>query len=973
MGIDKQTKEGTALEVADLARRIADSETCELSVSSDQAASDTNTFEYTAILDLYDGLAYVCTHTCEVIRVSVHLAARLGGRIIGEKCYQAIHGLAEPCPWCPTEGPAPGETENGTLFNKRLDRWVEVATTRISHPGGRYLRVGIVKELNNQAPFEDTVDVQGELGSSMETRLRRSPAALFVWRAASGWPIESVMGAVEQYGYTVEELLSTQTQYSRLIHSEDRNKVASELGRHALEGTDDFLLHYRLAGKDGKTHPVTDSVHAVRHVSGFITHYETMVLPSSPSNLLSPTSPTVAGGIEISSTLFAGLFHNLPFGLLIFRSEPEDGLVLAAGNSEAARLAGIKVDEMLGARAREMWDNPDWQVVAQGLRGTLKSGKRAEINDFRHKAGQQEKVLRLNVFKIAPDHVALAMEDVARQRQLDEKLRKLHDELDRRLTERTTDLSRTNWLLKREVSERKTSEDALRQSELKYHTLLERLPLGVISCNLVGDVVEINPGGAKILGMASAQGLGSLNLLKLPLVAETGALEAISNCLSSGESFEGEVILRNRWGKDMYVRLHTTPIRATDGRIIRAHIIMEDVSDFREAQELLVKSERLKVAGKMTGGVAQTFSGLLQFITGEIQAALASAAQGNAPKVRRQLEELLNGTRDAAQRLRRLQQFARTRADTGVMLGTIFNLGDAVREASETVRQWSQSQPKRLGVDIALDLDLAASYIAGDRSDVVEVVVSLLKNAVEALPDGGKISVKTRLEDKVGTLQVQDNGVGVLKKDIETMFEPFWTTKEAHAGLGLAVSVGIIRRHGGRIVVRSRRGTGTLFTVSLPAAEPVSNRDQVATQMIGPLYFRILVIDPDDTYVRGMEETLRSMGQTLYIASTGEEGLQIFEDKEVDAVISELVLPDMNGWEISKSIQSICVEKGIPKPPLILLTSWARQLEERQIIAHPGINRILEKPISFGRLLEVIREDLQEGTMLIQTMRLKFD
>ncbi|MEW6349174.1 MAG: ATP-binding protein [Thermodesulfobacteriota bacterium] len=960
MEVDTKTKEQASLELTQLAKRLAYSEDPDSRTSAETAPDHPGTFES------YEGLAYVCSPMYTVSHATYPLETTLGAGVAGEKCHFAIHGLDEPCPWCAHEMISVGEVGGGTTFSPRLNRWVYVATTPFRHSDGNYSRIGVITELDRETASDSGQRTWGMAPRDMESLLRLSPAVFFVRRAAEGWPVESVLGNVVRFGYMPEDFLSGSTTYSQVIHPDDLDRVAAEIGRYALDGTDSFVLRYRILDRDGVGHPVEEHVLAVRHQQGFITRYQTMVVPSYPEKGAALPDSGACAAWERMVEVF-------PEGLLVLRLEPQRRLIVDMANLDAAQLIGIPVEEMRGREFGEIWNNADRLVLSHALLDAAVSGTQSELTDCRYRVGKQERVMRVQAFRITQDLVGLAMEDRTQKRIAEEKLRKSHEEADRRLAEKAGDLSRTNWLLKREVSERKTAEDALRQSELKHRTLLETLPVGVISCNVVGDITEINPRALKILGLNAADITGSINLVRLPLMTETGASSAISKCLTTGETFEGDLFLKNRQGHDMYVRLHTTAIRATDGRVIRAQVILEDISDVREAQELLLKSERLKVAGKMTGGVAQTFSGLLLFVTGEIQTALRSADTGNLPQVKKLLQELLAGTRDAAQRLRRLQQFARARPDTGVILGTIFNLSDTVREACEKTRQWSQTQPKKLGSEIALDLDLGPDcHVAGDRMDLLEVVVNLLKNAVEALPEGGKITVKTRREDAQAILQIQDNGVGILKKDIETMFEPFWTTKEAHAGLGLAVNVGIVRRHAGRIMVRSKRGTGTVFTVNLPAVEAPADEQQVATQL-GPLYFRILLIDEDDDFVRNMEQGLRSMGQTVFTAASGEEALQMFEDKEVDAVVSELTIQDMNGWELSKAIQASCVEKGIPKPPFIMLTAWARQLEERQILGHPGVNRILEKPVVCSRLLEIIREEIQEGTMLAHTLRLKFE
>lgn len=503
------------------------------------------------------------------------------------------------------------------------------------------------------------------------------------------------------------------------------------------------------------------------------------------------------------------------------------------------------------------------------------------------------------------------------------------------------------------------------ESEQLYRALLEYSPMGIVVCDTAGNVVEVNQKALKQLGSSHVEAVKGLNLLTFPPMVETGVSSVIGNCLKAGKPVVSEFPNRIGLGRKRHTRLHVAPIRDSRGTFSGVQVMIEDISDLKASEQKLLQSERLKAVGEMSGAVAHSFNNLLQFVAGGSRKALGCLESRDYSQMRPLLEQIFDGTRKAVLTVRRLQQFARARRAPGVSQFSsaqkeVFDLSETVREGIEKSKIRSKLRSTPSGIEISLDTQLKEGcFVEGEEAELIEVVVNLLNNAVEALPVGGVIKVRTDRQGDQATLEIEDNGVGIPASNLGRIFEPFWSTKEDHDGMGLTANFGIVRRHRGTITVASSKGRGATFSVKLPGAA-VAQEKPAPVEAEGPTHsFRVLLIDDDEPIVRIFEKGLNKLGQSPIAALSGLEGLKIFEENEVDAVVCDLAMPGMNGWEVARAIHQICLERGVPKPPFILLTGWAGQLGEEEILAHPDVDRIIEKPVKSARLLDIIAREIK--------------
>jgi PAS domain S-box-containing protein len=511
-----------------------------------------------------------------------------------------------------------------------------------------------------------------------------------------------------------------------------------------------------------------------------------------------------------------------------------------------------------------------------------------------------------------------------------------------------------------DITDRKRAEKALRESEARYRHLVDNAPLGILSCDTHGNITELNPAVLDLLDSPSAEATKAINLLTFPPLVEAGVSAAFRKCLASGERIVLEHPYTSKWGKQIHARLHVVPILSTDDNIVGAQALLEDISELKRTQELLLQTERLKAVAELASGVAHNFNNLLQIIVGGADLASMHLEMGNYADVKKNLEEIRNSSRFGAGTVNRLQSFARLRSDAFGEL-KVCDLSDIARQAVEMSKPWWKTEPEREGIKVSLKRELEPGcLVRGRENELFEVAVNLIKNAVEALPEGGSIRVKTSVRKKRALLEVRDSGIGIPQDDLANIFDPFWSTKELEGtGMGLAVSYGIVSRHGGSISAKSKVDRGSVFTVKLPV---VKTRPEDETTALGKpfdLTLTILVIDDVQPVLTMIKDGLTAYGQTVLVALSGKDGLETFRKNQVDLVISDLGMPGMNGWEVGRAIRAHCRKRGIPKTPFVLLTGWGGQIRERKKIVESGVDGVVEKPIDIPEMLGTIRNVME--------------
>jgi CheY-like chemotaxis protein len=244
----------------------------------------------------------------------------------------------------------------------------------------------------------------------------------------------------------------------------------------------------------------------------------------------------------------------------------------------------------------------------------------------------------------------------------------------------------------------------------------------------------------------------------------------------------------------------------------------------------------------------------------------------------------------------------------------------------------------------------------GNPSELREVLTNIIFNAVDAMPKGGKLTIVTQpqAEDWV-EVRITDTGIGMTEEVKNRVFDPFFTTKGVtNSGLGMSVSYGIVKRHGGEILIESEPGKGTTFILHLPTGY---GEEAVVEKGVVPVresrQARILVIDDEDSVRDVLSRMLKTKGHQVVVASDGEEGIERFRSESFDLVLTDLGMPKLSGWDVGKTI------KGInPKIPIAMITGWGVELD-REKLSESGIDLIVCKPFNFDQVTHLVFEAME--------------
>jgi CheY-like chemotaxis protein len=256
------------------------------------------------------------------------------------------------------------------------------------------------------------------------------------------------------------------------------------------------------------------------------------------------------------------------------------------------------------------------------------------------------------------------------------------------------------------------------------------------------------------------------------------------------------------------------------------------------------------------------------------------------------------------------------------------------------------------GLHYKVEIQAVCPYYAlGNASELREVFVNLIVNAVDAMPRGGRLMISCMQEGERLRLHFADSGTGMSEDVRERIFEPFYTTKGAHGtGLGLAVSYGIIERHEGEIKVESEEGRGTTFEIDLPAVSSISASESKTAQKAQTTPLAVLVID-DELFVREtLAEMLQSLGHSVTAVEGGRQALGELSLRDYDLVFTDLSMPEMDGWETARAIR-----RRFPEMNIVLITGHGAGTPVAPDDRHL-INGIIGKPFDFDQVTEMIAQ-----------------
>lgn len=384
-----------------------------------------------------------------------------------------------------------------------------------------------------------------------------------------------------------------------------------------------------------------------------------------------------------------------------------------------------------------------------------------------------------------------------------------------------------------------------------------------------------------------------------------------------GQAQTFELTVHRKDGERRLLLITHTPIY-DQGRVTSVLCIARDVTEERLARERAAQADKLRALGQLASGVAHNFNNILAAILGHAQLIKRDYCD---ERLAGRVDIIERAALDGAQTVKRIQAFGAQKTDS--MEGAV-DLNQLISDSTTLTRTRWRDEARARGLKYEVDLDLQdVPRVRGSASELKEVFVNIILNALDAMPQGGRLRIATQTHGSFATVSIADNGIGMPDEVRARIFEPFFTTKGATGtGLGLAVSHTIIERHGGRLEAHSTPGKGTTFIISLPAWQSTNGKAQSEEpDRLGTAH--VLVVDDDKRVCEALTEMLISAGHQADYASSGPEALAKLERGGFDVVLTDLSMPEMDGWAVATEVR-----KRWPSVKVVLITGHSLPPEE---------------------------------------------
>jgi len=545
----------------------------------------------------------------------------------------------------------------------------------------------------------------------------------------------------------------------------------------------------------------------------------------------------------------------------------------------------------------------------------------------------------------------------------EKRLREVHDELERRVQERTAELGRVNEQLQKDIAERDRAQEAAREREMFLSNIFASIQDGISVLDRDYTVVRVNPAieqwHADAVPIAGKKCHEAYHGRSTPCeVCPT------RQTFETGQTAYGVCSTKTPTGEVAgWFDIYTFPLLDTDtGQVEGVIEYVRDVSDRRRLEQQLLQAQKMESIGTLAGGIAHDFNNLLSGILG--YASLTKTKISENHQVFEYVDTIEKSAIRAAELTAQLLAFARG----GKYEVEPVNVNQIV---DETMRIIGRTFHKSIEIETRLHDPLPT--VDADGGQLQQMLMNLCVNAADAMMDGGTLVIETgvetltrdhaksHMEAKPGsyvTLSVIDTGTGMGDETLERIFEPFFTTKEEGkgTGLGLAMVYGVVRNHGGSVHVSSKPGEGSTFKVYLPVKGKPSVQKRSATETPRNGSELILIVD-DEKAIRSLaRDMLESYGYSTLVAQSGAEAVEIYgkHKDEIGLVILDMVMPKKGGRETFLELKKLN-----PEVKTLLSTGYGENGKAKEILGI-GVMGFVQKPYDVASLLSKVRSVLDE-------------
>ncbi len=505
----------------------------------------------------------------------------------------------------------------------------------------------------------------------------------------------------------------------------------------------------------------------------------------------------------------------------------------------------------------------------------------------------------------------------------------------------------------RDLTELHRAREEAERERVSLNATIEQMAEGFMVFDQAGRVIRANRHAQQIFGYTLEQMATDSNgtLAEGRFHYDEGQAVPVEKlpvqtAISERRIVETSLFFTRPDGSRVMLSITASPFFSNDGQLAGAIVLVRDITELKREREQLQQAEKLRALGQLASGVAHNFNNALAAVIGYTQLALPKVKNSDVEEYLRVVEQ---AAKDAARMVERIQNFSRRRPRKDDFLQV--RLADIVCDAIDITRPRWRTDAQVLGIKYDVEFSWEAEEdltVNGEASELREVFVNIIMNALDAMPTGGRLLITGKSVGRSLQVSFADTGSGMTEEVRRRIFEPFFTTKGVSGlGMGLSESYRIIERHGGRIDVESQLRRGTIFTIMLPLASPVKAETQ--TKAVEPTVkgARVLIID-DEKFVRDvLSAMLADQGHTVMKAASAEEGMKLAELYKFDLVFSDLAMPKDDGIAAAKGIK-----ERQPEAKVILMSGYGSDKVYERADDTDSIDIAISKPF---RLEEIQR------------------
>jgi PAS domain S-box-containing protein len=718
----------------------------------------------------------------------------------------------------------------------------------------------------------------------------------------------------------------------RDLHPSHAAKTVMETGVPKAMEKGSFYHDTLVIDSNGKEIPVSQVILSHKRPNGEVEYLSTIIRDISEEL-------QIAEALVESERKFRTIIQSSPMGVHMYELMPDGRLVFIGANPAADAMLGVDNTQFIGKTIEEAFPPMADTEIPERYRLAASEGTPWRTSQVNYEDEQIAGAYEVQAFQTSPNRMAAMFLDI------------------------------TNRL---------RAEEALRESERRYRELFQTMAQGVVYQDSEGGILMVNPAAERILGLPESKLIGlSPADARWRAVREDGRdLQEREHpaivSLRTGQPANAIMAIFNA-AEDTYrwIDMYATPqFREGETRPYQVFTTFTDITERRRAarrraelEQQLRQSQKMEAVGQLAGGIAHDFNNLLTTITGYTELVYEDGQLDD--QLRADLDEIRKAADRASALTAQLLAFSRKQ----IISPRILDLNTRIRETHKLLSRLIGES-----IELSLELNDQPCKVEADPNQIDQVLINLVVNARDAMPEGGKLTIstgrvlldekfcRTALDVEPGefvTVRVTDTGCGMSQDLLGRIFEPFFTTKELGkgTGLGLATVYGIVKQNRGAIRISSQPEEGTTADVYLPSAVEEKRDTEVSAPMADLTGSETILLVEDEDAVRSLtEKVLNSRGYAVLLADRPDQAIQICHDHDgaIDLLLTDVVMPQMNGRALYQTLKKI-------RPPLRVLYMSGY---DDEVIARHGVleehTNFVAKPFTTSMLASKVREALDK-------------